>query len=1554
MDLSFVTRKFQRSMAGLSLLAILASFAGFTGTAFANTFSDVSSSYFAYDQIDSLSTDGVMTGYENGLFGPNDTLTREQAAKILVEAFVGSTDSSYDAGFSDVAAGQWYTDYVNTAALYGIASGNPDGTFGVGHNINRADFAKMVVSAAGLESDGTVGSDMFNDVNSGTYYDAYVGTAWAYSIVDGTSSTTYAPSDSVTRGQAAKMTYNAMNPVYRGTDTGTTGSAEATVTVAVSNDTASADTLPSNATSVSLASFDFTAEGADSVLDGLTVHQYGISSASTMTVYLYNGSQRLTSGTTVNSTTHESNFRNLNLDLPQGDTVTLTVRGDMGTWAASGEVGFEIASADKVDVGDSSVSGDFPTMGDKFSVSTTAVGSVTIQKNGNVDNAQVGEDDAYTAKFTMTAGSTEGGYVQELGVYLSGTISTQDVENFRLYVSGNDSEPIAQVDNVDSLDVVRFVAGEGEGAMSDISDGYYLEKGQSKNFYVLADFNTGRTSDTVGMYIDQDTDVRVVGDLYGYGLSVTRTAYDGNSNSCAAVGDVDCTFQTITGGDITVSSNGPAATDVAINGKDVSLLNFTVASVTDVTFDTFPVALTPSESSDTTEGLLNGTAANFTDIKIVDTDSGDQIYSSIDADALITANATSGTAITEAAGDNAIAYHNWTDDWFVAAGSEYNLALKTDIANTSTLDPMTIIGSLPFTSAIPVLKDVNNKTLTNSSVLVPNSSITGKTMTVRAPSLTLSLASTPATGANSYVKGASDVPFTGIVFACGQSSDCRVTDVTLQGYLDDDGSAAPTLTVAAGQTNSSSLSSYVGSVSLVDSDGNTVAASKAVNTSTFVVTYTNMDWSIAAGQTEIVYVTGDISNDAFANSDAESIAFGISSTANVTVEDGDGNTFTPTNTVNTAATTYVTTTQGGTLTVAVGSNTARENIVVSGTSNVEISKFELTATREAFTVSKLSLNNRQSAVTSTTTLGNYDNNVASVKLSYEDSAGATQTSTGYLVSGTAQFSGLDIYVPADGSTTVTAYATLNTISTSGSSATAGEFVDLAMAFDTFEAVSSDSGSTYKAGNLDQDATATLSVGTLTWTNSDYDTNVATAVGSPSTSQALSLTDGGSALVFPVGTFLFVDDDTTTGAGVYDNTIESLFVTTAAWSATAPTVMVAGNDDANLATAKNVYYALPGSGFFTGTNQMVVYESKPTLATSASSPTGTGYTGQTNDEVFAFSITADANEKIQLRTGEAGDDDNDVLLTGSTDTTDAAPTSAAGEIVDGAAGIEVTFDETIGGGGAAAFGEANDCLLFDEAYTAATMDDYTYVSFWLNSSETDVTYDTLSVMFDDNNACAAGGDDQLTLSASNTLVNGTALTGGTQIIGGGTADRWELVTVNVSSLTLAASTYFGLTVENGTTDWAATDVLRIDGVVFHNEMLVVNMATDATDLSNAQTVAQIAYLKENGTIVAQGGVGFLSGASAKVVFVPGGYSTTDAYTTIEVAKNTSKTYKVVTDTTLMLAPEGGVDDPLNITIDLGSSSAGTVTAGNFWWYETNATVRWVGSVSSATISGSHSY
>ena len=130
MDITFLTRKFQKSMASFSILAMLASLVSFTGVASAETFPDVDSDHWAYDYVDEISDAEIMTGYDDGDFGVDDVLTRDQATKILVLAFLGedAVDVDADAGFSDVSSSNSLEDYINTAADYVLfldANGKP-------------------------------------------------------------------------------------------------------------------------------------------------------------------------------------------------------------------------------------------------------------------------------------------------------------------------------------------------------------------------------------------------------------------------------------------------------------------------------------------------------------------------------------------------------------------------------------------------------------------------------------------------------------------------------------------------------------------------------------------------------------------------------------------------------------------------------------------------------------------------------------------------------------------------------------------------------------------------------------------------------------------------------------------------------------------------------------------------------------------------------------------------------------------------------------------------------------------------------------------------------------------------------------------------------------------------------------------------------------------------------------------------------------------------------------------------------------------------------------
>lgn len=138
----------------------------------------------------------------------------------------------------------------------------------------------------------------------------------------------------------------------------------------------------------------------------------------------------------------------------------------------------------------------------------------------------------------------------------------------------------------------------------------------------------------------------------------------------------------------------------------------------------------------------------------------------------------------------------------------------------------------------------------------------------------------------------------------------------------------------------------------------------------------------------------------------------------------------------------------GGVTLTLDAGTPREDIVVAGDADVEVSSYELTANKEDFVITKLQINNRGTA-------GDMDNNISSVTLRYEDSSGSTVEETGVLVTGVASFAGLDLYVPKDDTAELTILVDLNNISY----ATAGEKIQLYVSATGLEAVGQTSGKT---------------------------------------------------------------------------------------------------------------------------------------------------------------------------------------------------------------------------------------------------------------------------------------------------------------------------------------------------------------------------------------------------------------------------------------------------------------------------------------------------------------
>ncbi len=109
-------------------------------------FSDIDAKTLEGVAAKALGLKGIVRGFPDGTLRPGDTLTRAQAAKMLIKITIPSDPTTPGPQvFKDVPSdGQWHVPYVNMAAALGFIKGYPDGTFRPEQTVTRAEFATML------------------------------------------------------------------------------------------------------------------------------------------------------------------------------------------------------------------------------------------------------------------------------------------------------------------------------------------------------------------------------------------------------------------------------------------------------------------------------------------------------------------------------------------------------------------------------------------------------------------------------------------------------------------------------------------------------------------------------------------------------------------------------------------------------------------------------------------------------------------------------------------------------------------------------------------------------------------------------------------------------------------------------------------------------------------------------------------------------------------------------------------------------------------------------------------------------------------------------------------------------------------------------------------------------------------------------------------------------------------------------------------------------------------------------------------------------------------
>ena len=188
-------KNLKKVISTLAAVAILAS----SASAFA-AFPDVDASASYAGSVDALTALGIVNGDENGKFNPDNSVTRAEFAKMVVESMGegNAAASSTTTKFTD-AANHWAAGYIEVGVSKGFINGYDDTTFGPDDQVTYAQAVKMLVAAIGYDTYAS---------KQGGWPSGYLAYGSSLDIIKGVTGVTN--DTALTRAQCAVLIYNTL------------------------------------------------------------------------------------------------------------------------------------------------------------------------------------------------------------------------------------------------------------------------------------------------------------------------------------------------------------------------------------------------------------------------------------------------------------------------------------------------------------------------------------------------------------------------------------------------------------------------------------------------------------------------------------------------------------------------------------------------------------------------------------------------------------------------------------------------------------------------------------------------------------------------------------------------------------------------------------------------------------------------------------------------------------------------------------------------------------------------------------------------------------------------------------------------------------------------------------------------------------------------------------------------------------------------------------------------------------------------------------------------
>lgn len=174
-------------------------------------FSDVPTSNRFHDEIHYLVEQEIITGYEDGSFQPKRNVTRGEAA-IMIGRALKLDGTKRTTKFKDVSKNYGASGYIASATAAGIIGGYPDGTFRPDQQIIRGDMAIILDRVFGLEF-GSIRT--FSDVGENMKAAGAIYNIAGEYITTGYNDNTFRPNGKVTREQFSAFLSRGMSPEFK-------------------------------------------------------------------------------------------------------------------------------------------------------------------------------------------------------------------------------------------------------------------------------------------------------------------------------------------------------------------------------------------------------------------------------------------------------------------------------------------------------------------------------------------------------------------------------------------------------------------------------------------------------------------------------------------------------------------------------------------------------------------------------------------------------------------------------------------------------------------------------------------------------------------------------------------------------------------------------------------------------------------------------------------------------------------------------------------------------------------------------------------------------------------------------------------------------------------------------------------------------------------------------------------------------------------------------------------------------------------------------------------